>query len=77
MLDVVIIIAKFTKLCIQAIHKVLIEAVEINFISSMCKHVNFLAPGPQSFLHIAKTMWFSVYGISFLIYFRQTPSKKH
>ena len=77
MLDVVIIIAKFTKLCIQAIHKVLIEAVEINFISSMCKHVDFLPPGPQPFLHIAKTMWFSVMVSVFLFILGKPQVKKH
>ena len=42
-LDVVIIIAKFTKICIQAMREVLLEA-EINLISPMCKHIDFLPP---------------------------------
>ena len=45
-LDVVIIIAKFTKICIQGMREVLLEA-EINLISPMCKHIDFLPPGPD------------------------------
>lgn len=45
-LDVVIIIAKFTKMCIQALREVLLEA-DINLISPMCKHIDFPPPGPD------------------------------
>ena len=45
-LDVVIIVAKFTKICIQAMREFLLEA-EINLISPICKHIDFLPPGPD------------------------------
>ena len=46
-LDVVIIVAKFTKICIQAMREVLMQA-EINLISPMCKHIEFPPPAPRS-----------------------------